>query len=127
MKINSLVLCSAISVCLVTPARGSALASDHFSRAQLVTDLRGTPGVPKADQQPSVLYKQRYAQGYLAGVMDATEGVMWCRPAAIKPGELEELVWSALQERKETTSDAGAAKEVISVLRFRFPCTRRKL
>lgn len=83
-----------------------------FSSHQLATDLRGTPGVPKADQAPEVLYKQRHAEGYLAGVMDATQGDVWCRPPRIKPGELNELVWTALAAEARRVNESAAGRIV---------------
>lgn len=97
----------------------------RVTSAEFVADLRGQPRTPKADQAPLFLYKQRHAEGYLTGVMEATEGDGWCRPASIKPGELNELVWVAL-ERSPTKNTRNAAKDIVQVLRSRFPCSQRK-
>lgn len=81
--------------------------------------------MPKADQAPQVLYQQRFAEGYLEGAMEATEGSLWCRPTAIKPGELAEIVATTLAHGVPNP-ERIAAKDVVKVLRSQFPCSRRK-
>ena len=107
------------------PALGQSDVEVKFSSSQLITNLRGSPGIAKADQTPVILYKQRHAEGYLAGVMDATEGVAWCRPSRGKPGELEEMVWVTLA-RSPNRNSHSAATDVVQTLRSIFPCPQRK-
>lgn len=108
-----------------TPSQRAGLQPQPtFAGVQLASDLRGSPGVAKADQDPQVLYQQRFAEGYLEGAMSATEGSLWCRPKAIKPGELAELVATAL-ERTVASRKRSAAQDVVQILQSKFPCPRR--
>src|SRR5690606_30143970 len=50
----------------------------HLSGNDFVAQVSGQPGIDKWHQSPTAAYQQRYAEGYQAGVVDATQGKLWC-------------------------------------------------
>jgi hypothetical protein len=98
----------------------------HLSGNDLVQHLVGEPGVTKARQSAQALYDQRYAEGYQAGVVDATQGRLWCAPPGMKPGEVDDRIWGKLRGRAGSMP-RSAADELIGLYAERFPCPVRSL
>lgn len=86
--------------------------------------VSGQPGVTKWEQSPDAAYKQRYAEGYQAGAVDATQGRLWCAPHGMKPSEVDDRVWNELRQRAGTMSGSAAA-ELVRLYAARFPCSGR--
>lgn len=97
----------------------------HLTGNDFVAQLSGQPGVPKAKQRPEALYQQRYAEGYQAGVVDATQGRLWCAPPGMKPGEVDDRIWDKLQTRAGSMP-GSAADELVRLYVERFPCPARR-
>lgn len=108
------------------PVTGSActfkpyLSGDQFV-TWLIGDLR-TPGVSKWDQSPEVSNKQRYAEGYVGGVVDATQGSSWCATRRIKPDELDERGWRDLIDRPRGSMPGSAATLLLEQFTVQYPC-----
>lgn len=102
-------------------ARQRGVFPPRLSGAQLVVQLLGEPDIAKASQSPTVLYAQRYAEGYVAGVVDATEGRNWCAPA-MKPGEIDDRVWAEVQRRPRASLPANAGTMLVELYAAKFPC-----
>jgi hypothetical protein len=66
-------------------------------------------------------YRQRYAEGYQAGVIDATQGRLWCAPPGTKPSEVDDRIWSELRQRAGTMPGSAAA-ELVRLYAAHFPC-----
>ncbi|WP_343026001.1 Rap1a/Tai family immunity protein [Massilia sp. MP_M2] len=81
----------------------------------------GQPGVDKWRQQPDAAFQQRYAEGYQAGVVDATQGRLWCAPPGMKPLEIDDRIWDELRGRAGSMP-GNAAAELIALYVARFPC-----
>jgi len=87
----------------------------HLSDAQFLKQWRGTGNV----QSQLVIEQQRYAQGYLDGVVDLTQGKGWCSPGDMEPGERDDRVTTALSKRP---AGANAAQSLLAHYRATFPC-----
>lgn len=96
----------------------------HLSGDDFVAQASGQPGVPKWQQTPAAAYKQRYAEGYQAGVVDATQGRLWCAPAGMKPDEVDDRIWTRLKERRGSMP-GNAADALLRLYVERFPCPAR--
>jgi hypothetical protein len=60
-------------------------------------------------------------KGYQGGVVDETQGNIWCAPARMKPGEVDDRIWSELRKRRGAMP--GSAAAVLLVLyACRLPC-----
>jgi hypothetical protein len=114
---------------LVLPAACAAAAGPlgvfpwHLSGNAFVAQLVGEPGVDQWHQSPHATYRQRYAEGYQAGVVDATQGRLWCAPPSMKPGEVDDRIWSELRKRAGSMP-GNAAAELVRLYAERFPCPK---
>jgi hypothetical protein len=77
--------------------------------------------VDKWHQNPNATYAQHFAEGYQAGVVDATEGRLWCSPAGMKPDEVDDRIWAELRKR-EGKMPGRAADQLVTLYSARFPC-----
>jgi hypothetical protein len=93
----------------------------HLTGNDFVAQVSGQPGVDKWHQSPAAAYRQRYAEGYQAGVVDATQGKLWCAPPGMKPSEVDDRIWSELRQRAGTMP-GSAAVELVRLYAARFPC-----
>lgn len=65
--------------------------------------------------------RQGYAEGYLAGVYDATQGKGWCAPHGLNPDEIDDAAVGALKKRRGTMH-GNAAESIAKAYADRFPC-----
>jgi hypothetical protein len=93
----------------------------HLSGNDFVAQVSGQPGVDKWHQSPDAAYRQRYAEGYQAGVVDATQGKLWCAPPGMKPSEVDDRIWDELR-RRAGAMPGSAAAELVRLYAARFPC-----
>lgn len=103
--------------CTFTPR----LTGDVFI-AQLVGEA-ARPGKSNWDQSPETTNKQRYAEGYIAGVIDATQGRSWCAPRRLKPMAVQSGVLTELDKAKARGRlPSNAAQFLLVLFNAKFPC-----
>lgn len=95
----------------------------HLSGDDFVKQMIGESNVSKWDQSAKATYEQRFAEGYQAGVVDATQGKLWCAPPRMKPAEVDDRIWAELRKR-QGTMHGNAAETLIELYAARFPCNR---
>lgn len=93
----------------------------HLSGNDFVVQVSGQPGVDKWHQHPNAVFQQRYAEGYQAGVVDATQGRLWCAPPGMKPSEVDDRIWGDMRKRAGSMPGSAAA-ELVRLYAARFPC-----
>lgn len=96
----------------------------HLSGDAFVAQQVGDPGIPKWEQGQGAAAKRRYAEGYQAGVVDATQGKSWCAPDRMKPAEVDDRIWDELLKRRGSMPE-NAASVLVELYAARFPCSRR--
>lgn len=69
--------------------------------------------------------ERRYAELYLLGVMDATEGRSWCDYRAYKTITLGEEVFLGLKALDKSKQGDRAAYVISNILSNKFPCRRK--
>ncbi|MEM8798993.1 MAG: Rap1a/Tai family immunity protein [Pseudomonadota bacterium] len=84
------------------------LSTERFLRAYFAEDLE----------------QRRFAEMYLAGILDASEGVQWCSYSRALPHILEEMAISSLQEAMQKRPQDRAARAIVSKIQSTFPCER---
>lgn len=108
-------LCLALLVAYGATARPLGVFPWHLSGNDFVAQVSGQ------NHRPDAAYAQRYAEGYQAGVVDATQGKLWCAPPGMKPTEVDDRIWAEL--RKRAGSMPGSAADALLTLYVtRFPC-----
>ena len=86
---------------------------------------RWKPGVSSFELGASELLDRNFADGYVAGVVDATRGVLWCAPDSLKAVEVDgDVMWSLKALSKDERKGA-AAERLIKLLSRRFPCKEK--
>ncbi|MDR3158671.1 MAG: hypothetical protein LBU11_06605 [Zoogloeaceae bacterium] len=66
--------------------------------------------------------ERAFADGYLAGIADATQGKSWCIAWEQKPHEIDADVFHALRKLPRERLREKASLLVIEALKGRFPC-----
>ena len=70
------------------------------------------------------LTERRYAEMYLLGVLDATEGTVWCDYYHIKTISLDEIIYSSFKEIDEKQMKKRASLVITDILKKRLSCKR---
>ncbi len=70
--------------------------------------------------------ERKAAEIYLLGVIDATEGTVWCDYRTFKTDTLRERIFIEFKKLDERQSQARASKMIAGVLAKRYPCGKRK-
>lgn len=84
--------------------------------AQLVRDMQAEPGVGLNS------IRRERAMGYIAGVMDATAGRVWCPAGQAIPHELNYSVVEHMARMRPDQLKGDAAPLVLAALAKFFPC-----
>jgi hypothetical protein len=114
-------LLSAVAVAaLAAGARQHDVFPWHLSGDEFVARQAGEAS-HKWEQSPQEAAKRIYAEGYQAGVVDATQGKSWCAPDRMKPAEVDDRIWAELLKRRGKMP-GSAADELVSMYVARFPC-----
>src|SRR5438094_672609 len=95
-------LCAVLALSCTVAAAPLGVFPWPLSGNDFVAQVSGQPGADKWHQSPNAAYAQRYAEGYQAGVVDATQGTLWCAPSGMKPGEVDDRIWGELRNRAGT-------------------------
>jgi hypothetical protein len=109
-----------MSAIVFTAASSAASAEPRLTGQQLLE--RWKPGVSSFELGANELLDRNFADGYVAGVVDATRGLLWCAPTSLKGVEVDgDVMWSLKALTKDERKGA-AAERLISLLSQRFPC-----
>lgn len=96
----------------------------RYSAERLVERIQ-PKGTTVRDLSPSQVRQRIFVEGYLAGVVDATEGTVWCDPRTAPPHEIDaEILWW-MKEMPSGQLKGRAAPTVISLLAKHYPCPRK--
>lgn len=72
------------------------------------------------------LMQRRYAEMYLLGVLDATEGHAWCSYQQFKTITLAETLYSNLEKTNAKQRKKRAAIVITEILEGQFPCKKER-
>jgi hypothetical protein len=111
MKACAVIFMLAVATCAY-PA--GVTRPPHMTGDQFIAELRGGPSVQR-------LFDKPYALGYLAGVVDATQGRTWCVPLRLKPDEADDQVLDELAKRPIGSIPGIAAAVLLERYKVRFP------
>jgi hypothetical protein len=68
--------------------------------------------------------ERRYAELYLLGVMDSTEGKSWCDYRTFKTITIGEEIFLGFKALEKSKQDSRAAYVITDILSNKFPCRR---
>lgn len=74
----------------------------------------------------SSIEERRYAELYFLGVLDATEGNVWCDYKTYKTITIDERVFVNLKKLSKQELEGRAATVIKNILSREFPCGRSK-
>lgn len=98
------------------------IAEPRLTVKTLITHYSGQTGVPLHEQSADAYIKTQFADGYLAGVADSTQGAAWCDKGKVKIDEINSMVIAELRKLPSMNQNQSAAQAAIRVLAARFPC-----
>lgn len=69
---------------------------------------------------------RRYAEMYLVGVLDTSEGVSWCDYEQYKTITIDEILFVAFKKLPDVRQNERASSVIVSILKDNFPCEGNK-
>lgn len=94
----------------------------HFTGVELAAALAGRMPSEMRDAQLGKRFSASYAQAYIMGVADQTQGTLWCTRSGVLPHELKDRVHTYLSDLPASRLDENAAPLVSEALRRSFAC-----
>ena len=108
------------------PTGAHCVFTPHLTGEEFIRQLTENSSMPSSGQSSDATNKQRYAEGYLAGVIDSTQGVSWCAPQKLKPMEVESRMLTELDKRMATGPlPDNAAPLLLTLFNEKFPCPQK--
>ncbi|NMK49200.1 hypothetical protein HG262_23485 [Achromobacter sp. Bel] len=118
MRLRALVIMlSACAVCQAQEAR-----TWHFTGAELAAALEGRMPSEIRDASLRRQFASSYAQAYVVGIADQTQGTVWCTSTGILPHELKDRVYSYLSTQPASRLEENAGPLVSEALHQSFAC-----
>lgn len=71
------------------------------------------------------IQQRQLAEMYLAGVLDGSEGRLWCGYSLALPGTVQEVLYLELRQQSEASMQRRASDVIHDILAARLPCTRK--
>lgn len=68
-------------------------------------------------------HERRYAELYLMGVLDSTEGTLWCSYRKFKTDTISETLYEGFENLKDGKRQERASKIIAEILAGKYPCT----
>lgn len=91
-------------------AQSLSLTSEAFFKAYMSEDIE----------------QRRLAEMYVAGVLDASEGISWCGYSIASPTAIQEQVYSGLKKMLKHAPKERASTAIKSKLEELLPCKENK-
>lgn len=113
----------------------SSCSSIEVNAVQLPADDKQRAFTLNLDVKAQVLYEaymssdvkqRRLAEMYVAGVLDSTEGTLWCSYNVAAPSAIQEQVFAGLKSTIKASPDLRASNAIINKLSKLLPCKEQK-
>lgn len=111
-------------IMLSTSALGQAQAARtwHLTGSELAAALAGRMPSEIHDAALARRFSAAYAQAYILGIADQTQGTLWCARGGVLPHELKDRVHTYLAALPTSRLDENAAPLVSEALGQSFTC-----
>jgi hypothetical protein len=121
--------CLLLSLCLAIPIHAHAetklLRPLPDSQSLIIENNNLTAGEFFAAFMSKNMVERRYAEMYLLGVLDATEGIAWCDYYHIKTISLNEAVYEGLKKADSSMLRKRAALVITNILKEDLSCKNK--
>lgn len=125
MRLNWLLFAIAILPC-DGHARTRLLAPIHDSQSLIIENNNLTAADFYAAYLSKQVQQRRYAEMYLLGVMDASEGVAWCSYRTVKTTTIDEAIFTGFKRLDPGKMKLRAATVIREILSGNFGCGARR-
>jgi hypothetical protein len=68
------------------------------------------------------LTQRRFAEMYLMGVLDSTEGITWCGYKVALSGSIQELIYMGFRDADASLLNQRASKIITNIMSAKLPC-----
>lgn len=120
-KLRAALLSIFLSSCVVAQTSGFKIPDDDNQRVFTINRVLTIKDLYEAYTSEDV-EKRRYADVFVFGILDATEGIDWCGYSVISPDGMQEHIYETVKKSVTLTPDEPAAKIIRSSLANYFPC-----
>jgi len=118
--------CLLLSLCLANPIHAHAetklLRPLPDSQSLIIENNNLTAAEFFTAFMSKNMVERRYAEMYLLGVLDATEGIAWCDYHHVKTISLDEEVFEGMKKADSTQLGKRAAFVITDILKKRLSC-----
>ena len=117
-----LLIYSSVISCSVADSVGIEISEDNNERL-LTNNIDFTVSSFLVAYFGKDLFYRRLAEMYLIGVLDATEGRIWCSYNDLLSHSIEELIYSGFKEdKRQFPKDGRASDAILSIMSEISPC-----
>jgi len=116
-RVALIIMLSVSAICQAQEAR-----TWHFTGAELASALEGRMPSEVGDASLRRQFSSSYAQAYILGIADQTQGTVWCTRTGVLPHELKDRVYSYLSTLPASRLHENAGRLVSEALRQSFAC-----
>lgn len=116
-RVALIIMLSASAICQAQGAR-----TWRFTGAELAAALEGRMPSEVGDASLRRQFSSAYAQAYVLGIADQTQGTVWCTRTGVLPHELKDRVYRYLSTLPARRLHENAGPLVSEALRQSFAC-----
>lgn len=124
-KLQIIVMALMVSSCSSTEVNAIQLPEDDKQRA-FTLNLNIKAQALYDSYMSSDVKQRRLAEMYVAGVLDSTEGFVWCSYNVVSPSAIQEQVFAGLKSTIKASPDLRASDAIINKLSNLLPCKEQK-
>lgn len=107
-------------------AYSQSIIIPHDTKQRLSINNLNFTGTKFFDAYMSKDVSQRHlAEMFLIGVLDSTEGKLWCGYKIALPGSIQELIYIGFKKESEHSLKRRASEIIISIMSKKLPCKDR--
>jgi len=126
LKLTRYAICSlCIGFCIHANAETRLARPIPDSQSLLIENNNLSAGDFFSAYLSSNIAERRYAQMYLLGVLDATEGITWCNYHLVKTISLEEQIYAGLKKADSSQLQKRAALVITDILKKHLSCKNK--
>lgn len=96
-------------------------SSGFISGEKLISQFKGNNPYPAPNQNVGKALSIEFASGYLSGIIESTEGTIWCNKYGTMPNEIKADVQSYIEKLPEKQRQQEARVLIVKALKKNYP------